>query len=83
MTVAVSISVAYSALSARPAQGAVSFVVARCPNPDCQRHLMSIPGKPTVEVREIADAESGSGRGRVTRCRRRDCLTWAEVIEHG
>lgn len=57
---------------------AAVFTDAHCP--DCNRRLMAIPGRPTIECRTVKSDADRSGRGRVVACKR--CSSLVEVIEH-
>jgi len=57
---------------------AVVFTDVRCPS--CQRRVMAIPGKPTLDVRVVQSDADRSGRGRVISCKR--CSALLDVIEH-
>jgi len=59
------------------AAAAVSYTVVRCVN--CRRRVMSVPGTPRIDCREVYKLPTG--KGRTLTCPR--CSVELEVIEHG
>jgi DNA-directed RNA polymerase subunit RPC12/RpoP len=57
----------------------VVYTDVRCPN--CSRRVMSLPGRPLLDIQVRRTDADRSGRGAVVGCAR--CKALLEVIQHG